>query len=241
MSAPALATLEANGAPDVLVDYARLVAGLSIGPEAKRHRRNAACDLLNAHPDLKAWMARPTRARLADLARSHAWSFITWCFLEQILVPDLDLLLTKTPGDLYVEWGQRHADDVARVSEIARRYSWSANWTRDVATNALAMVCLWSGNDLDELTDDVFDTFTAALADTPSAGATPTCTTRPGLSVSTRPATSCGSATTPYARTDRLQPPSPRLSKLSPKKRSARLPFATWRSWPRPCALRPCC
>ena len=108
MSATAVATLEANGAPDVLVDYARFVAGLNIGPEAKRHRRNAAAELLGAHPDLQAWMGRPTRARLADLARSHAWSFITWCFLEQILVPDLDLLLTKTPGDLYAEWGQRH-------------------------------------------------------------------------------------------------------------------------------------
>ena len=132
MSATALATLEANGAPDVLVDYARFVARLNIGPEAKRHRRNAASELLSAHPDLKVWMARPTRARLADLDRSHAWSFITWCFLEQILVPDLDLLLTKTPGDLYSEWGQRHADDVARVTDVARRYSWSANWTRDV-------------------------------------------------------------------------------------------------------------
>ena len=169
MSATALATLEAKGAPDVLVDYARSVAGLSIGPEAKRHRRNAATELLNAHPDLEAWMARPTRARLADLARSHAWSFVTWCFLERVLVPDLDLLLAKTPGDLYVEWGQRHADDVARVTEVARRYSWSANWTRDVARNGLAVLCLWSGNELDELTDDVFDAFTAALADTPSA------------------------------------------------------------------------
>jgi hypothetical protein len=121
MSATALATLEANGAPDVLVDYARFVARLNIGPEAKRHRRNAASELLSAHPDLKVWMARPTRARLADLDRSHAWSFITWCFLEQILVPDLDLLLTKTPGDLYSEWGQRHADDVARVTDVARR------------------------------------------------------------------------------------------------------------------------
>ena len=169
MSATALATLEAKGAPDVLVDYARSVAGLNIGPEAKRRRRSAAFELLNAHPDLEAWMARPTRARLADLARSHAWSFITWCFLEQVLVPDLDLLLAKTPGDLYIEWGQRHADDVARVTEVARRYSWSANWTRDVARNALAMLCLWSGNELDGLTDDVFGTFTAALADTPSA------------------------------------------------------------------------
>ena len=136
-------------------------------------------------------MARPTRTRLADLARSHAWSFITWCFLERVLVPDLDLLLAKTPGDLYVEWGQRHADDVARVTEVARRYSWSANWTRDVARNGLAVLCLWSGNELAELTDDVFAAFTAALADTPSAPSeTPAYTTRPGLSASTRPATS---------------------------------------------------
>ena len=169
MSATAVATLDANGAADVLVDYARFVAGLNIGPDAKRHRRNAACELLAAHPDLQGWMGRPTRARLADLARSHAWSFITWCFLEQIVVPDLDLLLTKTPGDLYAEWGRRHVDEVARISEIARCYSWSANWTRDVTRNALAMLCLWSGNTLDELTDDVFDAFTAALADTPSA------------------------------------------------------------------------
>jgi site-specific recombinase XerD len=169
MSATAVTALEANGAPDVLVDYARFVAGLNIGPDAKRNRRNAASELLAAHPNLQAWMGRPTRTRLADLARAHAWSFITWCFLEQILVPDLDLLLTKTPGDLYAEWGQRHADEVARVSEIAHRYSWSAIWTRDVTRNALATLCLWSGKSLDELTDDVFDTFTAALADTPSA------------------------------------------------------------------------
>ena len=90
-------------------------------------------------------MERPTPARLADLARSRAWSFITWCFLEEILVPDLDLVLAKTPGDLYAEWGQRHADDVERVSEVAHRYTWSTNWTRDVTRSGLAMMCLWSG------------------------------------------------------------------------------------------------
>ncbi len=67
MSATALATLEANGAPDVLVDYARFVAGLNIGLEAKRHRRNAASELFDA--DLPGWMGGPTRARLAGLAR----------------------------------------------------------------------------------------------------------------------------------------------------------------------------
>jgi len=67
-------------------------------------------------------MARPTRARLADLARSHAWSFITgvsWNRSRSRPGPVAD----QDPGDLYVEWGKRHADDVARVSEIARRYS----------------------------------------------------------------------------------------------------------------------
>jgi integrase len=169
MSVPALATLEAAGDPGVLVDYARFVAGLDIGPDAKRLRRNAAGLLVDAHPDLGAWMARPTGARLADLARTRAWSFITWCFVEGVLTPDLDLLLAKTPGDLYAEWGHRHHDEVARVVEVARRFSWSANWTRDVTRSALALVCLWSGKALDELTDEVFDAFTAALADTPSA------------------------------------------------------------------------
>jgi site-specific recombinase XerD len=170
MSATALATLRSSGAPDVLVDYAGFVAGLKIGPDAKRQRRNAAGLLVDAHADLEEWMARPTPARLADLARTRAWSFITWCFLEGVVTPDLDLLLAKTPGDLYVEWGQRHHDEVARVVEVAQRFSWSANWTRDVARSALALVCLWSAKPLDELTDDVFDAFTTALASTPSAG-----------------------------------------------------------------------
>ncbi len=170
MSAPALATLEATGAPDILVRYARFVAGLAIGPDAKRQRRNAATDLLGVHSDLEAWMGRPTPARLADLHRTNAWSFVTWCFLEGILTPDIDLLLAKTPGDLYIEWGQRHPLDVERVVEVARRFAWSANWTRDVTRCGLAMVCLWAGKDLDELTDADFDAFTVAVDGAPSAG-----------------------------------------------------------------------
>lgn len=169
MSATALATLEANGAPDILVSYARFVASLTIGPDAKRRRRNAATALLVIHPDLEAWMTRPTQARLADLDRNDAWSFITWCFVKGVLRPDLDLVLAKTPGDLYAEWGRHHPGDVARVVEVAQRFSWSANWTRDVSRSALALVCMWSGRKLDELTDDIFDAFTAALGDTPSA------------------------------------------------------------------------
>lgn len=171
MSAPALVVaLEAADAPDVLVDYARFVAHLAIGPDAKRLRRNAAASLLDAHPDLVAWMERPTPARLADLRRTRAWSFLTWCFLEGVVAPDLDLLLAKTPGDLYIEWGQRHPTDVERVVEVARRFGWSDNWTRDVTRGGLAIVCLWAGKDLHDLTDADFDAFTVAVDATPSAG-----------------------------------------------------------------------
>ncbi|MGH9120319.1 MAG: hypothetical protein ACRD0A_21355 [Acidimicrobiales bacterium] len=170
MSAPALVAVEAAGAPDVLVDYARFVAGLAIGPDAKRLRRNAAASLLDAHPDLGAWMQRLIPARLADLRRTRAWSFVTWCFLEGVLTPDLALLLAKTPGDLYIEWGRRHPGDVERVVEVARRFGWSDNWTRDVSRGGLTIMCLWAGKDLDELTDADFDAFTVAVDTTPSAG-----------------------------------------------------------------------
>lgn len=169
MSATALAALEAKGAPGLLISYARFVAGLSVGPGAKRLRRNAATVLLDRHPDLAAWMSRPTPARLTDLDRSGAWPFVTWCFVEGALTPDLDLVLAKTPGDLYSEWGRRHGEAVARVAEVAQRFSWSVSWARDVTVNSLALVCMWSGKELDELTDEVFDAFTVALADTPSA------------------------------------------------------------------------
>jgi len=42
VSAPAVVILRRQGAPDLLVDYADAVARLPIGPDATRHRRNAA-------------------------------------------------------------------------------------------------------------------------------------------------------------------------------------------------------
>ena len=104
MSAPAAVTLRRQGAPDLLVAYADVVAELPVGPDARRIRRNGAARLLAMHPQLAAWMSRPTPARLADLKRTGAWPFLTWCFAEGHLTPDLDLLLAKTPGDLYRQW-----------------------------------------------------------------------------------------------------------------------------------------
>jgi hypothetical protein len=66
----------------LLVDYAVHVAGLAINPDAKRIRRRNARVLTDAHPDLWAWLGRPTTARLADLRRSHAWPLICWAWVN---------------------------------------------------------------------------------------------------------------------------------------------------------------
>ena len=122
------------------------------------------------HPQLAAWMSRPTPARLADLKRTGAWPFLTWCFIGGHLLPDLDLLLAKTPGDLYLQWAVRHPGDVQQVTEVAQRFGWSANWTRDVTRGGLALVCLTAGKSLGELGDDDFAAFARALAEAPTAG-----------------------------------------------------------------------
>ncbi|HTW97917.1 MAG TPA: tyrosine-type recombinase/integrase, partial [Acidimicrobiales bacterium] len=168
MSVRATVALREEGAPDLLVEYADAVEELPIGPDAKRLRRNAARRLLDAHPDLESWMARPTPARLVDLHRSGAWCFLCWCFLEGYLRPDLDLLLAKTPGDLYLAWAERHDEDLGRLREVAERFSWCANWTKQLSAG-LAMICLWSGRSIEELDDALFDEFLRALDDCPSA------------------------------------------------------------------------
>ena len=170
MSAPAVVSLRRRGAPDLLVAYAEAVTRLSIGPNAKRHRRNAARRLLAYPGGLTDWMSRPTPARLADLRRTGGWPFLSWCFAEKRLRPDLDLLLAKLPGDLYQARTSLHHDDVARIVEVARRFGWSTTWTRDVSRGGLSLLGLTTGKTLDELTDDDFDWFAKDLAAAPSAG-----------------------------------------------------------------------
>jgi site-specific recombinase XerD len=170
VSTRAVVTLRRHRAPNLLIAYAEAVAQLPINPDAKRLRRNAAIRLLTIHPRLVEWMARPTPARLADLKRTGAWPFLTWCFVEGSLRPDLDLLVAKNPGDLYQEWTSRHPDDVARIVGVAEQFGWSTTWTSDVSRGGLSLLCLTAGKTLDELTDDDFDDVARSLAEAPSAG-----------------------------------------------------------------------
>ena len=114
MSALAAVTLRHQGAPGLLVAYADAVAELPIGPDGKRQRRNADARLLAICPAPEQWMTRPTPARLADIRRTGAWTFLAWCFAEGHLAPDLDLLLAKRPGSL-----SRHGPRATRATSPA--------------------------------------------------------------------------------------------------------------------------
>ncbi len=170
MSALAAVTLRRQGAPGLLITYADAVAELPIGADGKRRRRNAAARLLAICPTPEQWMTRPTPARLADIRRTGAWTFLAWCFTEGHLRPDLDLLLAKLPGSLYQAWAARHPGDVARIADVGGRFGWSANWTRDVSGGGLPLICLTAGTSLDGLADEDFAVFARDLAAAPSAG-----------------------------------------------------------------------
>lgn len=170
MSAPAAVALRRQGAPDLLITYAGALAALPLNPDARRIRRNAAGRLLAMHPQLAAWMSRPAPARLADIKRAGAWPFLSWCFAEGHLTPGLDLLVAKDPGDLYRQWRIRNPGDVQLITDVARQFGWSANWTRDVSRGGLALICLTAGKTLRQLSDEDFAGFARALAQAPSAG-----------------------------------------------------------------------
>jgi len=153
----------------LLADYTTHVAALTINPDAKRLCRRAAERLTGVHPDLRAWLGRPTQARLADLSRSHAWPMICWAWVNGQLPVDLDLMLAKRQGDLYALWASAHPEDVARVAGCAPTLGWSANWTRQVSVTGLAVVALCAGGKtLAELTDDDLAACIDALTTAPS-------------------------------------------------------------------------
>lgn len=157
----------------LVADYTTHVAGLGINPDARRLRRCAAEHLTGVHPDLWAWLGRPTQARLVDLNRSHAWPMICWAWVNGRLPVDLDLMLAKRHGDLYGLWASAHSEDVARVAGCAKTLGWGVNWAQQVSVTGLAVVALHAGGkSLEELTDDDITACTEAITAAPSLTAT---------------------------------------------------------------------
>jgi integrase len=148
----------------LLADYDGYVAGLPVGDGPRYERRRCARRFLQQHPDPVRWMRRPTPARLADLHRADAWPFVTWCFTEDRLRPDLELLLAKPGGvDLPAAWAARFPEDVQALQRAAKALGWSANWTRQVTWLTASSFCLHLGKQIHEVTDDDFNAVLAEL------------------------------------------------------------------------------
>jgi len=65
----------------LIEDYAIFCHDLGVTDRALRDRLRLARAFLGQHSDLEAWLARPTRTRLADLQRIKAWSLVSWAAL----------------------------------------------------------------------------------------------------------------------------------------------------------------
>lgn len=169
-AAPAVEAWVRSG-DDLLGDYSEFVDGLPCGAQSKRLRRLAAGRFLSRSPDLRAWMQRPTPARLVDVARSDAWPFLTWCFLTGAVVPDLDLLGARTKGGHLSAWAQRYPKDVRRALAVARELGWASSWAHQVCVNALGLACLTRATTLNGLDAPVLDAFARDLEAAPSISA----------------------------------------------------------------------
>ena len=163
------ATVQPAG--DVLVDYQAFVDHLPCTGQGKRLRRRAAQRFLDRWPDPQAWMERPTAARLADLSRTGAWPFVTWCFITGVMAPDLDLLGARANGAHFSAWASAHADDVDRALAVAGELGWASSWARQVCVNALGLVCLTRRTTLAGLDGPCLDAFAEELASAPSISA----------------------------------------------------------------------
>src|SRR5207247_1572766 len=125
--------------------YADFCHRIGVSDRALRDRLRVARAFLAAHPDLGAWMDRPLQARLADLRRTKAWSFLSWAICDRQVNLDADLLVAKDLGGLAMTAERCWAEDFAAAREAARRLRWSANWTNAVLREALALVLVWTG------------------------------------------------------------------------------------------------
>jgi integrase len=142
----------------LLAAYDAYVAQLPVGDGPRYERRRSARRFLQQHPDPVRWMRRPAPARLADLHRADAWPFVTWCFTEGRLQPDLELLLAKPSGvDLPAAWAARFPEDVDALARAATVLGWSANWARQVTRLAASALCLHLGKQIRQVTDQDFD------------------------------------------------------------------------------------
>lgn len=155
----------------LLDGYARFCHEIGASDRALRDRLRLAREFLAQHPDLDAWMSRPTRSRLEDLARVAAWPFLAWAGLSSRVHLDLDLLSVKNVGSMSATIRHLDPEGFERLWEQARRLGWSYHWGRSVIDQFVPAVLAFSSVQIADLSKDLLDAFDTALGDVASASA----------------------------------------------------------------------
>jgi integrase len=148
---------------DLLAEYAMFVAGLELGLSAHELRNRCARKFLDVHPGLDAWMSRPLAARLTDLSRVQAWPFLCWAILTRRVVPDVDLLVSRSQGGMHHLCASLFVDGFATARSAAEHLGWSSRWVENVLVGPLTLVVAWTGRAPGEVTDDDLDRLTAEI------------------------------------------------------------------------------
>lgn len=151
--------------------YRRFVATMTCGQQGKRLRIVGMERFLACWPDIDQWMTRPTAARLVDIRRADAWPFLTWCFANGYVRPDVDLLAARANGAHFTTWTRLHRKHVERAVTIGRQLGWAPSWVHQVCESTLAFACMTSGVTLDGLDDAVFDWLADRLDQAPTVSA----------------------------------------------------------------------
>jgi site-specific recombinase XerD len=157
----------------LLVDgYARFCHRADFPDRALRDRLRLARLFLAEHPDLKEWMTRPTRTKLADLRRIQAWPLLSWAGLSGRVHVDLDLLAAKDLGGMSATARQLWPEQFECLWATARRLEWSYYWGRSVIDQFVPAVIAWSQTPIASINAETLAGFATALEEVTSASAT---------------------------------------------------------------------
>ncbi|MDP8960382.1 MAG: tyrosine-type recombinase/integrase [Actinomycetota bacterium] len=152
----------AGGLLDAYAQSQHLLGG---SPSYQRDRLTAARRFLEAHPDLKVWMARPLEARLIELRRRRlSWPLVVFALLTGRCQADADFLFAKNFGHTMARLtAGLFAEDWQRLTRAAERLEMSTGSARRALREQLPLIVAFTGRAPASLTVADLDALAEAI------------------------------------------------------------------------------
>ena len=136
---PMSAAMARAGAADdhgLLPAYVEHCQGLGLSDRAYRDRLRTAQAFLAAHPDLHAWMQRPTGHRVLELRRTGAWPLLVFAIGTGRLRLDVGLATGKHLQGLGAILEDQHRTDFAIARDAGLAWAGPRGGSRPCCTSA---------------------------------------------------------------------------------------------------------